>query len=96
MDAAGPVRHDETVKVHWTPIGGTNMRWVYLAVIAILALVTLIFALQNFQSVTVSFLRLQLSAPLAVLIILIYLFGMATGGSTSALVRWAWQGSREA
>jgi len=96
VDAAGPVRHDETVKVHWTPIGGTNMRWVYLAVIAILALVTLIFALQNFQSVTVSFLRLQLSAPLAVLIILIYLFGMATGGSTWALVRWAWQGSREA
>jgi lipopolysaccharide assembly protein A len=96
VDAAGPVRHDETVKVHWTPIGGTNMRWVYLAVIAILALVTLIFALQNFQSVTVSFLRLQLSAPLAVLIILIYLFGMATGGSAWALVRWAWQGSREA
>jgi uncharacterized integral membrane protein len=71
------------------------MRWLYLAVIALLALVTLIFALQNFQSVTVSFLRLQLSAPLAVLIVLIYLLGMATGGSIWALVRWAWQGSRE-
>jgi lipopolysaccharide assembly protein A len=71
------------------------MRWVYVAVIAVLALVTLIFALQNFQSVTVSFLRLQLSAPLAVLIILIYLLGMATGGSAWALVRWAWQGSKQ-
>ena len=39
------------------------MRWVYLAVIAVLALAILIFALQNFQSITVSFLRLQLSAP---------------------------------
>ena len=72
------------------------MRWVYLAVIAVLALAILIFALQNFQSITVSFLRLQLSAPLAVLIVLIYLLGMATGGSAWALVRWAWQGSKQA
>jgi lipopolysaccharide assembly protein A len=71
------------------------MRWVYLAVIAVLALATLIFALQNFQSITVSFLRLQLSAPLAVLIVLIYLLGMATGGSAWALVRWAWHGSKQ-
>jgi len=72
------------------------MRWVYLAVIAVLALVTLIFALQNFQSVTVAFLRLQLSAPLAILIIIIYVLGMATGGSAWALIRWAWQGSKQA
>ena len=71
------------------------MRWMYVAVIAILALVTLIFALQNFQSVTVSLLRLQLSVPLALLVIIVYVLGMATGGSAWALVRWAWQGSRE-
>jgi putative membrane protein len=71
------------------------MRWMYVAVVAVLALVTLIFALQNLQSVTVSFLRLQLSSPLAVLIIIIYVLGMATGGSAWALVRWAWQGSRD-
>jgi uncharacterized integral membrane protein len=71
------------------------MRWVHLAVIAVLALAIVIFALQNFQSVTVSFLRLQLSAPLAVLIVLIYLLGMATGGSAWALIRWAWQGSHQ-
>ena len=71
------------------------MRWIYVAVIAVLALVTLIFALQNLQSVTVSFLRLQLSSPLAVLIIIVYVLGMATGGSAWALVRWAWQGSKD-
>ena len=71
------------------------MRWMYVAVIAVLALVTLIFALQNFQSVTFSFLRLQLSVPLALLVIIVYVLGMATGGSAWALVRWAWQGSRE-
>jgi len=63
------------------------MRWVYLIVIAVLAL---------FQSVTVSFLRLQLSAPLAVLIVVIYLLGMATGGTAWAFVRWAWHGSKQA
>jgi len=72
------------------------MRWIYVAVIAVLVLAILIFALQNFQSVTVSFLKLQLSSPLAVLVILIYLLGMATGGSVWALVRWAWQGSKQA
>lgn len=71
------------------------MRWMYVAITAVLALVTLIFALQNLQSVTVSFLRLQLSAPLAVLIVIVYVLGMATGGSAWALVRWAWHGSRE-
>ena len=71
------------------------MRWMYVAVIAVLALVTLIFALQNFQSVTVSVLRLQFSSPLALLVIVVYVLGMATGGSAWALVRWAWQGSRE-
>jgi putative membrane protein len=71
------------------------MRWMYVAVIAVLALVTLIFALQNFQSVTVSFLRLQFASPLALLVIVVYVLGMATGGSAWALVRWAWQGSRE-
>lgn len=71
------------------------MRWMYVAVIAVLALVTLIFALQNFQSVTFSFLRLQLSVPLALLVIIVYVLGMVTGGSLWALVRWAWHGSRE-
>jgi len=74
---------------------GATMRWMYIAIAAVLALVTVIFALQNLQSVTVSFLRLQLSAPLAVLIVIIYVLGMATGGSAWALMRWAWQGTRE-
>jgi len=70
------------------------MRWIYLAVIGAVAAVTLIFALQNLQSVTISFLGLSISAPLALLVIVIYLIGMATGGSAWALLRWAVQGSK--
>lgn len=70
------------------------MRWVYIAVVALLAIATLIFALQNLQSVTMSFLGFRLSVPLAALVAVIYVLGMATGGSAWALVRWAWRGSK--
>lgn len=70
------------------------MRWFHMVVIAVLAAATLIFAVQNLQSVTVAFLNFRLSAPLAVLIAVMYVLGMATGGSLWALVRWALEGSR--
>jgi uncharacterized integral membrane protein len=70
------------------------MRWFYLAVIALLIAVTLIFAMQNMQSVTVTFLSFRISAPLAVLVAVIYVLGMLTGGSLWALIRWAIEGSK--
>jgi uncharacterized integral membrane protein len=70
------------------------MRWFHITLVAILALVTVIFAIQNLQSVTVSLLNFRVSAPLAVLIAVIYVLGMATGGSLWALIRWAYEGSR--
>ena len=72
------------------------MRWVYTAVIAVLVAAILIFAIQNHQSVTVSFLGLSMSAPLALLAVVIYLLGMATGSSAWALMRWAVEGSKRA
>ena len=62
------------------------MRWFHLSLIAILAAATLIFAFQNLQSVTVAFLGFRLSAPLAVLVAVVYVLGMATGGSLWAHV----------
>ena len=70
------------------------MRWFHMSLIAILAAVTLIFALQNLQSVTVAFLSFRLSAPLAVLIAVVYVLGMATGGSLWAMFRWAMEGAK--
>ena len=71
------------------------MRWFHIAVVAALAAVALIFAVQNLQSVTVSFLGFRIGAPLAVVAILMYLLGMATGGSLWSLFRWALQGSKQ-
>jgi len=70
------------------------MRWFHLTLIAIFVVAILIFAAQNLQSVTVSFLNFRVGAPLAVLIALIYLLGMITGGSLWALIRWALEGSK--
>jgi putative membrane protein len=70
------------------------MRWVNMAVIIIFAVATLIFAVQNFQTVAVSFLNFRISAPHALLIAIVYLLGMITGGSLWALMRRAFEGVR--
>jgi putative membrane protein len=73
------------------------MRWVNLAVIVIFAAALLIFAAQNLQTVTVYFLRFQMSgAPHAVLIVIIYILGRVTGGGLGTLVRQAFEGARSA
>ncbi len=70
------------------------MRWVYLAVIVVFAAATIIFAAQNFETVTISFFRMNLRLPLAVQTIVVYLLGAATGGSVFALLRRSYTGSQ--
>ena len=57
------------------------MRWIYLAVIILFAAATIIFAVQNFEIVTMSFLGINARVPLALLVAVAYLLGAATGGS---------------
>ena len=63
------------------------MRWFHLAVIILFAAAIIIFALQNFQIVTMSFLGMSARAPLSLLIVITYLLGTATGSSLLALMR---------
>ncbi len=70
------------------------MRWFNTAVIIAFVAATVIFAWQNLGPVTVSFLGFRITTPLAVLILIVYVLGMATGGSAWALMRWAWRGSK--
>jgi lipopolysaccharide assembly protein A len=70
------------------------MRWFYLAVIVLLAAATTVFALQNFEIVTISFLGWNILAPLALVVAVTYLLGAATGGSLFALLRRTYEGSR--
>ena len=70
------------------------MRWVYLAVIILFAAATIVFALQNFEIVTMTFLSFNARVPLALLVAVVYLVGAATGGSLLALLRQSYEGSR--
>jgi len=65
------------------------MRALFLIIIVLFLATIAVFAFQNLQSVTVAFLGLQLTAPLAFLVALIYLLGMATGGSLLSFLRYS-------
>jgi uncharacterized integral membrane protein len=71
-----------------------TVRWIYLAVILLFAAATIVFALQNLEIVTMSFLGANVRVPLALLVAIAYLAGAATGGSLFALLRRSYEGSR--
>ena len=70
------------------------MRWIYLAIVVVFVAALIIFVFQNTQSVDVSFLALGVTLPLAVLVLVAYVFGALTGGSLYALLRRSVAGSR--
>ncbi len=72
------------------------MRWFYLAVVIIFVAAVLIFLFQNTQSVDVSFLSFGTRAPIAIVVLVVYVLGALTGGSIYALLRRSIQGSRAA
>jgi lipopolysaccharide assembly protein A len=65
------------------------MRWFYLAIVIVFVAATLIFVLQNFDSVTMAFLGLRIRAPLALVVAIVYVLGAITGGSLYALLRYS-------
>jgi lipopolysaccharide assembly protein A len=70
------------------------MRWFHIIVVVLFVLATAIFAFQNLQTVTLAFLGFSVGAPLALLVVIIYVLGMVTGGSLVALLRRSIAGSR--
>jgi uncharacterized integral membrane protein len=69
------------------------MRWFHLAVVAVFALVMLIFVIQNLESTTLTFLGFSMTVPLALAFVIAYVLGMATGGSLWSLLRKSVEGS---
>jgi putative membrane protein len=63
------------------------MRWLYLIVIIVFVTAIVIFSAQNLEMITISFLGLSLRAPLALLVVVVYVLGAITGGSLFALLR---------
>lgn len=72
------------------------MRWFYLIIIVLFAAGIIIFAIQNLEMATMSFLGFSVRAPLAILAVIMYLVGAATGGSLIALLRKSIEATRAA
>ncbi len=63
------------------------MRYVYMALIAAATGIVILFKFQNLDTVTISLFSASMSLPVSVLVLLIYVLGMLTGGSVLALMR---------
>jgi uncharacterized integral membrane protein len=63
------------------------MRWVYLAIVIVLVAAIVIFVVQNSTLVTMSFLSFSVRVPLAILAVVVYVFGAIAGGSLYGLLR---------
>ena len=72
------------------------MRWINLTIIVLLVAASIIFAFENRETVSVSFLGFGVRAPMAILVSVFYVLGAATGGSLFALLRSSYQGSHHA
>ncbi len=71
------------------------MRIFYLVLLVLLVGVTAIFALQNMQTITVSFFDWSVTLPIAVVVAAAYVLGMVSGGSVLAFLRWTLQRSKK-
>jgi putative membrane protein len=69
------------------------MRWFYLTVLVLFVAAIVIFSLQNFHVVDLSFLGMTFHTRLALLISGIYVLGAISGGSLLALLRRSFERS---
>jgi lipopolysaccharide assembly protein A len=75
--------------------GECAVRFVYIALIVAFTALILLFKFQNLDMVTVSLFSASFTLPLSVLVLLIYLLGMCTGGFVLTLLRsWIHGASR--
>ena len=63
------------------------MRYVYMALIAFFAAIIILFKFQNLEAVTISLFSASVTLPVSVLVLLIYVLGMLTGGLLLTLLR---------
>ena len=71
------------------------MRYAYMALVAVLAALMLLFMVQNLQSVTVALFAISLSMPAWLLALIAYVLGALTGGAVYAFLRASVQGARQ-
>lgn len=63
------------------------MRIIHAATLLLLAAAVVVFCVQNLETVSVRFLGWGVGLPFPILVVLVYVLGMITGGSLLSFVR---------
>jgi uncharacterized integral membrane protein len=63
------------------------MRYIYIALVVLVTAAVLLFKFQNLSSVTISFLSMNLTLPVSLMVLGVYVLGMVTGGALVGLLR---------
>jgi len=63
------------------------VRYVYIGLVVVFTALVLVFVVQNFQTATVSLFSARITVPIYLLVIAVYVLGMATGGFALAMLR---------
>ena len=65
-----------------------------MTLIVLVTAAVLVFKLQNLTSVTVTFLTMSVTLPITLLVLIVYVLGMITGGAVWGLLRTWFRGAR--
>jgi uncharacterized integral membrane protein len=71
------------------------MRYFHIGVIVVLTALVLVFKFQNLETATISLFSASITLPMSVLVFVIYVLGMMTGGSLLALLKTSLRGARQ-
>ena len=71
------------------------MRIFYLVLLVLLVGITALFAVQNLQTITVTFFDWSVTLPIAIVVAGAYVLGMVSGGSVLAFLRWTLQRTKK-
>ena len=71
------------------------MRYLYLTLVVLGTLAVLLFMVQNLAPVTVSFMSARVTMPIWLVVVVVYLLGMVSGGALWSLLRASVRGALE-
>jgi putative membrane protein len=63
------------------------LRYVYIALIVLFTMLVLTFKVQNVESATLVLLSMRITLPVSIIVLLVYILGMLSGGFVLQLVR---------
>jgi uncharacterized integral membrane protein len=69
------------------------MRYVYMTLVVLGILAVLLFMIQNRDSVTVGFMSTSVTMPIWLVVVVVYVLGVATGGALWSLLRASVRGA---